>query len=207
MCLTLWLIYMADHHFDQHLAAIRYNQLKGVPLRVILPLIAICTMVLAFFTLPWGTIRSGLILGIVVTGYLTIRKRLRWFKELAIALIYIAGVWVAINGTWSMPPGSFIAVSLLVFMNILEYSWLDRQEDLENGSESLMTLLSTRHAKFLRDFTRGCLLTGFMLTGYYELAIVIALFIALSFLPRQGLNRVLPDLAMVLPFILRLISD
>jgi hypothetical protein len=148
-----WLIYTVDHLLDaqrlglsaqtfRHGFHYRYRR----PLRVI---VAILLIVNGFnlLHLPAPVLKAGGLATVAVGAYFGLlslaRGRPSWFKELTIAFLYTAGVFLGplSLATWPWPPLTgllLLEYFLLAWLNLLLFAWYDRAADEYQQHTSLV---------------------------------------------------------------------
>jgi uncharacterized membrane protein len=148
--LVVWIIYTADHLLDvinlKHTASTarhRFHQRNRKELQIAL-LLAISVGILLVFFLPLSIIKSGLVLFAFVLVYVILMKRLHAYKELIVAIVYVAGVALpalsVANANLDMHL-SMVIYFLLAWINLIVFSWYDKDTDKKDGHVSIATLL------------------------------------------------------------------
>lgn len=150
--LSVWIIYLCDHLWDSY--RFQPNKIskyhifsRHQPVFVcLILLLAAIDAFLIFYFLPWGIIIPGAILSFSVILYLFLQHilseklRPRFPKEIIISIIYILSVWlIPMMETRDIKTGLLFIHFLLVFINVLIFSYFERNEDLANHSASLFS--------------------------------------------------------------------
>ncbi len=157
LAITVWLIYTWDHIQDAEKApqAKRLRYLFHRKHKSILILISICLilfMVPMVFFIPLAVLLGGLLLGLLSLLYLIVQGRLSTFfsKELYVAFVYSAGIlMVPLLMGKSLKLEIWFLLLLLSFMNLILFSWFEKQEDARDGFDSLATLLGEKRLEKL----------------------------------------------------------
>lgn len=157
---AIWLIYTTDHLLDarslnaptsdRHLFhKTYYNQL------VFVAGLILCLGLVNVYFLEIEVIRNGAILSAVSVAYLVLVYLIRklWVKELVVALVYALGVFL---GPWSMIADlGYTDVLLLMqlvgiaLLNLLIFSFYDRDTDRQDGFNSIVLRLGTNTSKYV----------------------------------------------------------
>jgi hypothetical protein len=172
LALSVWIIYTADHLIDAKLlkwpaSTLRhrfhqqhFSKLLGVVV------VAVIADALALFFVRSAVLKIGLILGVLVVVYLFTHRYLKFLKEFSGAMLYTAGILVpSLSGmpaNWSL--GHLILLFqffLTAFINLLLFSWFDRESDLID-----------RHVSFVLFF--GEHVTRIFLIMLFVLQLVLA---------------------------------
>jgi 1,4-dihydroxy-2-naphthoate octaprenyltransferase len=159
--ISVWIIYTFDHYID----AKQLNNIKGKPrhqfhlenlaLIKFLLIAAVCVNTVILIFLPNEVLIMGIILLLFITGYFMIIKLpiqyIGVFKELIIAAIYSAGIFIPAIATHSKPVSIsiiplYLVFFLLAWINLLLFSWFDFEYDRRAGFASLVIVLG-------RDFS------------------------------------------------------
>ncbi|HEY5824353.1 MAG TPA: hypothetical protein VIT44_08310 [Cyclobacteriaceae bacterium] len=158
--LAVWIVYTADHLLDakrltdqastfRH----RFHQRHFKPLTVLLLVACLIEFILLFF-LRKPIFYNGLWLGLGVVIYVMINRWLSYFKEVAGALLYCGGVLLP---TFSLKLQSFqvpdklilLQFLLIVFTNLVLFSWMDYENDVKDRHRSLITLLNKEWGRII----------------------------------------------------------
>ncbi len=150
LAIAIWLIYTADHLLDAQKtidkpATFRHQFHKQFrkPLVVMAVLLLLTGVLIAYF-LPGIVLYNGLV-GVLLTGiyFLLLQRNYFWQKEVCIAIGYTWGICLApvciSSGHLSLVQWLFIPqVFLLVFANLLIFSWFDVSNDKQDGHQSMV---------------------------------------------------------------------
>jgi hypothetical protein len=151
--LAVWIVYTADHLLDanrlKNQASTFRHQFHQRHFKLLAALLLVaCVMefVLLFF-LRKPIFYNGLWLGLGVGVYVVINRWLSYFKEVAGALLYSAGVFLPTFSLTYQPFQIFdelilLQFLLIVFTNLVLFSWMDYEHDIKDRSRSLITLVS-----------------------------------------------------------------
>ncbi len=184
---SVWIIYTTDHLLDarrqkgeassqRHL----FHQRNFRLVVILLASVSLIDFLLMFYLHP-AVITCGIILSGMVMLYLTLQQSLGPFKEIAVALLYSAGVLIpslslkttSLSNNELLLFGSF---TLTAMINLVIFSWYDWMHDLTDNHSSLVTCLGRSLTKkilvllFILQFT---LLTGLMLISIYQKEVVV----------------------------------
>jgi hypothetical protein len=150
---TVWIIYTADHLLDvvylnHHASTERhlFHQKHSKRLIQWILIIAGLDCVLLFF-LPVDTVLQGLALGCLVALYLVFQSKLKIAKEFSVALLYVAGVVIPVSSITVFSKIDFVVLSayfFLAFINLVFFSFMEKESDLKDNHASIATILSER---------------------------------------------------------------
>jgi 4-hydroxybenzoate polyprenyltransferase len=217
---TVWVIYTIDHLIDvRRLSAVasterhRYHQKHFKSLtRWVVVLIAID--VLTLFLMPVATIKCGAILAGIVIAYVLLHKRLYVAKEFCVASLYVSGIALPVVSIKSFNGEEFLILSvyfLLSYTNLVLFSLVEKESDLNDGHQSIATLLHSRVLIFLLVFlfciTAYLCYVLFVHFNQRETSMIFVLMstvLLLIFLAREALKknswyRLLGDLIFIFP--------
>ncbi len=166
LCLTVWIIYTTDHLRDSQdiqsrASTVRhqFHQRHYRTLLIVTVLVLILDVVVVIFiakqVLIWG-----LVLAAFVLVYLLIHKSLRFFKEIFIAILYTSGVVLpSLSKTEiDLNASHYILIlhfSILALINLLMFSWFDRELDLRDRQNSFTTLAGEKATRITIWFLLG----------------------------------------------------
>jgi hypothetical protein len=156
--LTVWVIYTADHLIDAkrliHPAATERHRFHQKYFRVLLVLAVIATMVdaIQLFFIRKVVFIDGLVLTIVILVYFLIQRSLKLFKELTGAVLYVGGVLLI---PWSVKDIHatgyeimlIIQFALTALINLVLFSWFDKQQDEQDRQSSFATVMGENPTK------------------------------------------------------------
>ncbi len=162
--LTVWLIYTFDHLQDAkkindvaNTERHKFHQKNFSSLTIISALVLVLIAILIFY-LPVTTVVMGAALACFVVAYFIILHFLglnsSYHKEILIAIIYASGIFLA---PMSIYDGAIELVTILIFgqfvnlalINLLIFSWLERDKDRVNGFPSLVNIVGGHWSKRL----------------------------------------------------------
>jgi len=158
--LAVWIVYTADHLLDakrliDQAATFRHRfHQRHFKLLAVLLLIACITQFILLFFLRRPIFYNGLWLGLGVILYIIINRWLSFFKEVAGALLYSAGVLLP---SFSLKQQSFqifdelilLQFLLIVFTNLVLFSWMDYEHDIKDNHRSLITLVNKDRGRII----------------------------------------------------------
>ncbi len=163
MGLAVWIIYLTDHLLDsakeQRFFSSKYKLYHDYRKYLLGLLLVLCGagLVMVIEILSMQSIIAGLILiGLLVLYFMGqhfLKGEMRKFfpKEIIIAVIYIAAIWiipVLQSETPDLKYQPFIFLHfLLVLANVSLFSMFEKPEDLLSHKDSFFGSLSTRHLK------------------------------------------------------------
>jgi 4-hydroxybenzoate polyprenyltransferase len=182
LAIAVWLIYTIDHLLDAKKtgnasAAFRhrFHQQYKKPITVFVVLLVVAGMAIAC-VLPRIILYNGLT-GVLLTViyFMLLQNKWFWQKEICIATGYTWGICLApvcINwGQLSVVQLLFIPqVFLLVFANLLIFSWFDMSNDKQDGHQSMVIRWGEKRARIgiILIIIAGVLLSLFtMLTPFF----------------------------------------
>ena len=172
----VWIIYTVDHLSDARKIsmpaltvrhAFHQNYFKTL---FLIALIFILSDLVVLFFIPWEVTRAGIFLSSAVALYFIVMRLFPTFftyaKELLAAFLYTAGICLP---AVSLYPGAFSANAimaffqffLIVFLNLLSFSYTDYQIDMQErhaslavkaGRKSLFCIIRTIAVIFLLSF-------------------------------------------------------
>jgi 4-hydroxybenzoate polyprenyltransferase len=156
--LTVWIIYTADHLVDakrtegpastqRH----RFHQQHFSLLLIVLILTVVVDVILVSF-IKQAVFQWGFVLSLVMVAYFLIQRFLKYLKELTVAIIFSCGVLLPSVAVTHKPIDFSLALIIAEFMltallNLLLFSWFDRDNDREDKRESFVTLAGERGSK------------------------------------------------------------
>ena len=188
--LTVWIIYTVDHLLDarktQEPASTerhRYHQ-KNFKLLLYLLLFALLVDLIFVFLLRKVVFQWGLVLSGFVVVYFLMQKYLKYLKELIVALVFSLGVLLPALSLTHEPPvtSDFLLISqfvLTALLNLLLFSWYDRDNDRQDKRESVVTLLGDKKTTIVISATfilNGVLMAGSILLFPYLVSRVLIIF-------------------------------
>lgn len=150
------IVYTADHLNDGFLLKAqasterhRFHQKYQRQLLLVLFAMLIVEFVLIFFVRRPVFVNGG-ILALTIMAYLAINRKLSFFKEVAVTVLYAFGVLLPAFSLHTTPFTLSVILQILVFillvmLNTLLFSWLDKEDDERDSRISLATLLDKKH--------------------------------------------------------------
>lgn len=228
LAIAVWLIYTLDHLLDAKKIAGKpttfrhqfHKQFKK-PLVACTILVTVLGATIACY-LPPVILYNGLI-GIVLTFvyFLLLQKKTFWQKEICIAIGYTWGILLApiclYQGTLSLLQLILIPkIFLIVFANLLIFSWFDVLKDKQDGHKSMVIHWGIKHTEriislILRIEILLAILTfflnpkptTFMMQGLLLLMLGLLLFIFKKhyFFRKNDIYRVIGDGVFYLPLL------
>ena len=160
LALTVWIIYTIDHlrdaksiganaSSDRH----RFHQKNFKWLLVILVMAIVADGLLILFIRRQVFI-YGVVLGAVVGCYLVVQRALYFLKEVFVAMLYTMGVLLPSIAVTSIQLTAFhkMLVSLfflIALLNLLIFSWFDKDRDATDKLRSLVTLVGRKSTAVL----------------------------------------------------------
>jgi hypothetical protein len=222
--LTVWIIYTADHLRDARTIRNqasserhRFHQLHFSPLlKLMLIALLIDTVMIFFMRKP--VLEGGIVLAIVVALYLLVQRYLKFLKELFIAALYTCGILlpsIAISSVKLTPLYILLIIQffLIALLNLLLFSWFDKDTDRSDQQHSFVTILGESVAKkticaiIILNFL--CIIFIFGYSDSFELAVIYTLmnalltfiFLGSKNLHRYSTYRILGDAVFLIPVI------
>ena len=186
--LAVWIVYTADHLLDARAITNeastfrhRFHQDHFKLLSILLLMACIVEFIVLFF-LRKPLFFNGLWLGLGVVVYIIINRWLKYFKELAGALLYCGGVLLpalTLNQQVLQAIDYLLIVEffLIAFTNLVLFSWLDYEHDIKDQHQSLVTLVSKEKVKWIICILFGVFFILSVLTLSTHIIGTITLFI------------------------------
>lgn len=148
---TVWLIYTADHLRDAEKSVKSKRERYLFHRRNRKMLIAVVILALLFLLslilfIPRVIFFGGFVLSILVFVYLLVQHRLSRFlsKEFYVAMVYSCGIlMVPFLLSQSYRWDILILLILLTFVNLVLFSWYERDDDSNDGFHSIATELDS----------------------------------------------------------------
>jgi 1,4-dihydroxy-2-naphthoate octaprenyltransferase len=162
--LTVWIIYTADHLLDAkkiHAPASterhRYHQ-RNFSLLLYALLIAVLVDLVFVFLLRRIVFQWGLLLSACVLVYFLSQRYLKYLKEITVALLFSFGVLLpSVSLTQRHADASDLLLImqfvLTALLNLLLFSWFDRDNDNQDKRDSVVTFLGDQKTKLVVWFT------------------------------------------------------
>ncbi|MEO9870497.1 hypothetical protein [Ekhidna sp.] len=145
--ITVWLIYTTDHLNDAEKAkkSVRDRYVFHRNHRKKLLFVAIILLIILFvlvFFIPVVIMIGGIFLGGFSFLYLIIQHKLSnfFFKEFYVSMVYTSGIlMVPFSMSGSIRYEYLILLFLLTFLNLIIFSWYEKDADLKDGFKSIAT--------------------------------------------------------------------
>lgn len=162
--LTVWIIYTADHLLDARkinkpasTERHRYHQ-RNFTLLLYALLIAVLVDLIFVFLLRKIVFQWGLVLSGCVLIYFLSQRYLKYLKEVTVALLFSLGVLLpALSLTQRQVDASdflfIVQFVLTALLNLLLFSWFDRDNDNQDKRDSVVTFLGDQKTKLVVWFT------------------------------------------------------
>lgn len=158
--LTVWLIYTLDHLVDasklKHEASTerhRFHQ-QNFKAILILALIIFLSIIPLLFFVYARVLSMGVVLATMVVIYFFVQRRLGFLKELLGAVLYSVGVMLPVIALSELAFNSLIAIPSVMFfntalINLVLFSWFDRDKDKSDDQPSLVTTVGDGISKVI----------------------------------------------------------
>jgi hypothetical protein len=160
--LTVWIIYTADHLLDarklkQEASTERHRfHQQHFKLLSLLLLIAIIIDATQIYFIRSMVFVSGLELAFLVGVYFLVQRQIGFLKELLGTLLYTGGVLLvpySLNNQWSLETILLIIqFGIIVWINLLLFSWIDKPRDEKDRHRSFATIFGLRLTKMILIF-------------------------------------------------------
>jgi 4-hydroxybenzoate polyprenyltransferase len=222
--LTVWIIYTTDHLLDARkipgrasTERHRFHQRHFRTLAVLVVVACVVDFVMILF-IKRAVLYGGFLMFAVVVAYLVLHRKLAWLKEVVVAVLYCGGVLLpSLLVTPIMLQWADYVLFLLFFVtaliNLLMFSWFDREYDLADRHQSFVTLMGAGRTFSLLlalfVLNTGLCIYGLSMPGY-ALAFLIPLLMNgvlgsilafRSWFAQHDRFRLLGDAAFLLPFL------
>lgn len=148
--LTVWLIYTLDHLVDAKMLRgeastkrHRFHQQYFKPIGLMSLLISL-TILPLLFLIYTPVLSMGAGLGVLVVVYFIVQRKLGFLKEVLGALLYCIGVMLPVIALSEKSFNSLLSVTTILFfntalINLVLFSWFDRDKDMKDNHSSLVT--------------------------------------------------------------------
>jgi len=227
--LTVWIIYTADHLLDARKISgrasterHRFHQQHFRRLVVVVVLAGLVDFVLILF-IKRAVLYGGFLMFAVVLLYLALHRRLGWLKEVVVALLYCGGVLLpSLLVTPILLQAADYVLFLLFFItalvNLLMFSWFDREYDLADRHQSFVTLMGAGRTFalliMLFMLNAGLCAYGLLVSGGYKAFLIPLLMNAVlglilvfrGWFAQHDRFRLLGDAVFLLPFLIYLLG-
>lgn len=228
--LIVWIIYTVDHLVDARKSTgvpaterHRFHQRNAIPLTgAVIIAGAIIALEALFVRKP--VLYAGLGVAILVVIYLLLQAGLRFFKEIAGAILYTAGIVAA---PWSLAghplsSAEWMLIKLfacVALTNLLVFSWFDRETDTLDNHHSFATTFGSRATRLfilalallIGALSAEMILSESMYTGAVATlmtmdAILLCILLLPGYFSRDDRYRRLGDSIFLIPLVYLLLS-
>lgn len=152
---TVWIIYTADHLRDaknlKHRASTDRHQFHQLHYKILTKVLAGVIIVDAFAALlmKMEVLLWGIVLAAAVAVYLFMHRSLKFLKEIFIATLYTCGILLpSLSLTREdvnlMHYLIIFHFAILALINLLLFSWFDRELDQQDRQHSFVTIVGER---------------------------------------------------------------
>lgn len=161
--LTVWLIYTMDHLVDAKMIKNpasterhRFHQ-RYFKLILVLAILILLTIFPLLFYIYKPVLGMGIGLGALVVIYFFVQRKLGFLKEILGALLYCVGVMLPVIALSNLSFNSLISVPAILFfntalINLVLFSWFDREKDIQDNHSSLVTRVGDKASKGILYF-------------------------------------------------------
>lgn len=161
--LTVWLIYTADHLVDARKLKTkasterhRFHQ-KNFKVILVMAIAILLTIVPLLLFIYKSVLSMGIGLGVLVVIYFIVQRKLGFLKELLGAVLYTVGVMLPVVALSELSFKSLFAIPTILFfdtalINLVLFSWFDRDKDKLDNHPSLVTTLGDKASKAILYF-------------------------------------------------------
>lgn len=182
--IAVWLIYMLDHLKDANklitpLAERRkFHARHFRSLRAITLLVALFGLVVCWF-LDEEILVVGSLVAAISAFYLFVSKRIDWFKEFWIAISYALGVLLVPTIRTGLSTEiliALIALTILALVNLMIFSWFEREIDEKEGFRSFANVFSEQMVKVTIWLSFAVLAIVIAFGWYFEISLYVNLY-------------------------------
>lgn len=156
--LSVWLIYTTDHLMDVRNLKVKASSLrhrfhqKYFTMLSVLAVIDLITIITLLFFLRSYVLWNGLILLMFVGAYILIHKKIKYTKELIIAVLYCWGILIPVLAETITISAIILypqipCFLILVLLNLLLFSLYDLKTDAQDGQWSFTRSAGKRITK------------------------------------------------------------
>jgi hypothetical protein len=161
--LTVWLIYTMDHLVDARKLKSqasterhRFHQ-QNFNMIIVLAIIILLAIIPLLFFIYESVLSMGIGLGALVVVYFIVQRKLGFLKELLGAVLYSVGVMLPVIALSELSFNSLIAIPSVLFfntalINLVLFSWFDRDKDKLDNHPSLVTSVGDKVSKAILYF-------------------------------------------------------
>jgi hypothetical protein len=158
--LTVWIIYSVDHLLDARKIKSsasterhRFHQKHFRALAIIVAITIFVNAILIFF-IRRPVFFGGVLLAIIVFGYLILHSVVKFPKEILIAILYVGGVLLPSISVTSIPMATWPWILIVQFfitalLNLVIFSWYDQPHDRSDGNRSIALHLGEQNTQRL----------------------------------------------------------
>jgi 4-hydroxybenzoate polyprenyltransferase len=224
LALTVWVIYTADHLKDARdigksasTLRHRFHQEHFKTLLIAAGLAVLLNVFIVFFLRKQIFVR-GTVLAAGVGIYLIVQRYLKFLKEICIAFLYTCGVLLPSYTLTKVELVTahyllIIQFAMVAWLNLLIFSWFDREGDEKDKQTSFVTMLGER----ITRASIWCLIGGIFLVSVFSIyysemkpavLIVATMGLVLAFIfvfresfARHDYYRLLGDAVFLLPLL------
>ncbi len=221
---SVWIIYTADHLWDAknipHPAATPRHRFHQRHFTVLVKLVAVAALldVVFIYLLRRQVFEWGLVLGIVVSFYVGLHRSLKFPKEILISVLYTSGVLLPSIALTDVELSFlhymlFVQFGVVALINLLMFSWFDREPDKRDNQRSYVTMVGDRSARMTIWILMGIevllifiqmssdlLLIPSLIIGFMGI-ILFVIFYFRSIFGRNDYYRLIGDGIFLVPFI------
>ncbi|MEQ8363116.1 MAG: hypothetical protein RH948_09620 [Cyclobacteriaceae bacterium] len=156
--LTVWLIYTVDHLVDARnlksqasTARHRFHQ-RNFRMILTLAIVILLAIIPLLFFIHKPVLTMGIGLGGLVIVYFIVQRKLGFLKEFLGAVLYCVGVMLPVVALSELSFNSVITVPSILFfntalINLVLFSWFDRDKDKLDNHPSLVTSVGDKASK------------------------------------------------------------
>ena len=156
--LTVWIIYTADHLLDAYKtirpASTERHRFHQRQFKLLLIFLILATLVDAvqLFFIRKVVFVEGIVLASVIVFYFLLHRQLKFFKEIIGAVLYCGGVLlipisVKKDNLTNLQLILISQFAVTALINLLLFSWYDRQKDEQDKHESFATIMGESKTK------------------------------------------------------------
>ncbi len=189
--LIVWMIYTVDHLVDARRSAepsTHRHRFHKEHSRLLTMAVMVVAVIVAFeaFYVRKPVLIAGFGVAMLVMGYLMLQARLTYLKEATGTILYTAGIvaapWSLMDRSVSLPEvGLVLLYGMTACINLLLFSWFDRETDTMDGHISFATTFGdartqqTISAVFLVVSVTGSLLIVWFPTLAFPIALIMVM--------------------------------
>ena len=222
--LTVWIIYTADHLLDakklDQQASTERHKFHQQHFNTLIPVLSVIIILdaITIFFIQREVLGWGVVLAFIVFVYLVFHGSLKFLKEIFIAILYTCGVLLpSLSITRAgLNSAHYILIfqfSILALINLLMFSWFDREGDQRDMRYSFATVAGERNTKI--SICILLIIEGLLTALQWHLdelkipalvlglmgLMLLAIFVFRSIFARHDYYRYLGDAVFILPVI------